>query len=425
MASLERRADRFRLVFRFGGRRFSRSLRTKSDKAANACLARLEDNLRRVELGTLELPNGVDIASFLISDGRLNDRPKAKPAYSIEMLLDEYQSSVDGESLEQTTLDCIKIHVRHLKRAFPGPFQVQSLEFGHLQAYVDKRAKAKGRHGRSLSSTTIKKEIATFAAAWLWASNNGIVTAPFPKKGLRYPKTAEKPPFQTFDEIERKIKRGGLSEAEEADLWQGLFLAVPEIACLLQSVLTKCGDSLVYSMIAFAAHTGARRSEIIRAMWDDIDFHSKTITIHEKKRVRGVITTRRIPMSPFLADVLEKWSTQCAGGRPVFSHRVESSMEGCAKVASCPPSPAEMHAYLRRALADGKWEKVRGWHVFRHSFCSNCAAAGVDQRVINAWVGHQTEEMVRRYRHLFPDQQQLAIVSVFGRGQEPLVLNAS
>jgi hypothetical protein len=38
----------------------------------------------------------------------------------------------------------------------------------------------------------------------------------------------------------------------------------------------------------------------------------------------------------------------------------------------------------------------------------------VDQRLINAWVGHQTEEMVRRYRHLIPDQQQAAIRSVFG-----------
>lgn len=38
----------------------------------------------------------------------------------------------------------------------------------------------------------------------------------------------------------------------------------------------------------------------------------------------------------------------------------------------------------------------------------------VDQRIINAWVGHQTEEMVRRYTHLIPNQQQEAIRLVFG-----------
>jgi hypothetical protein len=29
-------------------------------------------------------------------------------------------------------------------------------------------------------------------------------------------------------------------------------------------------------------------------------------------------------------------------------------------------------------------------------------------------MGHQTEEMVRRYRHLLPDQQRQAIDKVFG-----------
>ena len=57
-----------------------------------------------------------------------------------------------------------------------------------------------------------------------------------------------------------------------------------------------------------------------------------------------------------------------------------------------------------QTLLGSKWEKLRGWHVFLHSFCSNCASAGVDQRMINTWVGHQTAEMMRRYRHLIPDQ---------------------
>jgi integrase len=57
---------------------------------------------------------------------------------------------------------------------------------------------------------------------------------------------------------------------------------------------------------------------------------------------------------------------------------------------------------------------VQGCHVLRHSFASNCAQKGADQRIIDAWMGHQTEAMRRRYSHLFPDQQQAAIHSVFG-----------
>jgi integrase len=53
--------------------------------------------------------------------------------------------------------------------------------------------------------------------------------------------------------------------------------------------------------------------------------------------------------------------------------------------------------------------------VLRHSFASNSAVVGVDQRFINAWMGHQTEEMVRRYQHLRPDKQKEALELVFGR----------
>jgi site-specific recombinase XerD len=74
----------------------------------------------------------------------------------------------------------------------------------------------------------------------------------------------------------------------------------------------------------------------------------------------------------------------------------------------------EAHDHFRRTLVDSDWAVLRGWHVLRHSFASNCAAAGVDQRVIDEWMGHQTEEMVVRYRHLFPDQQRQAIALVFG-----------
>ena len=79
-----------------------------------------------------------------------------------------------------------------------------------------------------------------------------------------------------------------------------------------------------------------------------------------------------------------------------------------------PVTRDEAHDHLRRALAGSCWAIMRGWHVLRHSFASNCAAAGVDQRVIDEWMGHQTEEMVRRYRHLFPEQQRAAINLVFG-----------
>jgi integrase len=58
---------------------------------------------------------------------------------------------------------------------------------------------------------------------------------------------------------------------------------------------------------------------------------------------------------------------------------------------------------------------VQGYHVFRHSFASNCALKRLGQRIVDAWMGHQSEAMRRRYRHLFPEQQDAAIRSVVGQ----------
>jgi integrase len=61
---------------------------------------------------------------------------------------------------------------------------------------------------------------------------------------------------------------------------------------------------------------------------------------------------------------------------------------------------------------DGRrgWFKV-GLHTYRHSFASNLAARGVDQRIIDEFVGHSTEAMRRRYRHLFPASKKAAIAN--------------
>jgi integrase len=77
-------------------------------------------------------------------------------------------------------------------------------------------------------------------------------------------------------------------------------------------------------------------------------------------------------------------------------------------------SADEASHHLEQTLINSKWEKIRGWHIFRHSFISNCAATGIDQRMIDRWSGHQTEEMRRRYTHLFPNAQRQAIQLVFG-----------
>ena len=169
----------------------------------------------------------------------------------------------------------------------------------------------------------------------------------------------------------------------------------------------------IYPAFVFAAHTGARRSEIARQI-SDIDFESEMITIRELKRVRGMQSTRRVPMSPTLKAVLSDWIDVHSGGQATFCMPEKVCFSRKAREVGSPLTPDELHDHFGRTLKGSRWEVVHGWHTLRHSFCSNCAAAGVEQRLINDWVGHQTAAMVRRYRHLFPNKQQQAIQNVFG-----------
>ena len=71
MAWLEQRGDTFRIAFRFRGDKFRVNLKATEPKEANGCLSRLEENLRLVERGRLDVPPGADLGLFLISDGKL------------------------------------------------------------------------------------------------------------------------------------------------------------------------------------------------------------------------------------------------------------------------------------------------------------------------------------------------------------------
>ena len=64
----------YHVSFRFGGRKFKRSLRTKDGANAEGRRLRLEENIRLVESGRLAIPSEADVPTFLLSDGKLNSK---------------------------------------------------------------------------------------------------------------------------------------------------------------------------------------------------------------------------------------------------------------------------------------------------------------------------------------------------------------
>ncbi len=410
MASLEQQVQggNYRVVFWLGGRKFSRTLKTSDEQAANAAVLRIEENIRLLERGRLEIPADADVATFLLSDGKLDKKPAIPVVLRLSDLIDAYRKHLPKDSLESNTLCTMDIHLKHLQRILTPKLIVNSVNQAHLQKYVEKRSSEKGRRARCVSAITIKKELATLRAIWNWGRRNGDVLTVLPLRDLKYPKTTEKAAFQTFHEIEAQLARGGLSSSEQEELWDCLFLTVAELKEVMKFVRRTAVHEYLYPMLVFATQTGARRSEMLRARVTDIDLLTNSVVLRERKRVRGQRTTRRVPLSTENRAVLETWLKRHPGGQSLFCRHVNGSeTEGQSLTVD------DAHRDLKSALSGSKWSKIRGFHVFRHSFASNCASKAVDQRMIDGWMGHQTEEMRKRYRHLIPTEQLHAINSVF------------
>jgi len=405
MAWLEQRSGLYRVAFRHGGRKLHYSVGSDNQKEAKACMARLEENLRLVERGRLEVPAGADLAVFLVTDGKLNAKPVIDQALTLAEVFERYETQLPEGAKEASTRYTERIHLEHLKRLIGARIPFKGITTDALQRYVEERSQEAGQKGKTVSHITIQKEIGTLASLWnKWAMPQRLVAGPAPTRGLIYSKRKGKPPFATWKQIARQIARGGLTEAQQEQLWDCLFLTLPEIDQLLVHVRDTCRHRFVYAMFAFAAHTGARRSEMLRSQVDDFDLAADMVMIREKKKDRSKeLTFRCVPMSPFLRDVMHDWLKRHPGGQLTICS--EPNLPLTAQLAA---------HHFRWAVDSSKWQVLKGWHVLRHSFASNCAAKCVDQRLIDEWMGHQTEEMRRRYRHLIPNQQQDAIRTVFG-----------
>ena len=448
MATLQERNGSFRVLFLYCGKRRTFTIGAVSRDEAEAKVNQTDYLLMRLKQGLIQIPPGIDVVTFVEHDG-MPPKSAAVPAgvpnrdpLTLGRLRDRYLDTHSNGTLEETTLDGIRLHFKHLVSSLGEKFPAQELGLGDLQLHVDRRAKDRGTRGRKLSPATIRKEIITLRTAWNWGVQTGLVSGKFPfNKNLRFPKMDEKPPFQTHEEIERQITRGGVSAAEKQDLWDCLYLRANEIAELLEYVRMNATQPWVFPLFCTAAHTGARRSELLRLDVNDVDFEADTILVHEKKRARGKRTTRRVSLTPFLKTVLQEWAGVHPGGRRLFcqndlvarskkrskstGHKGEKTRETklTGRMASVrtreragvlPLTRNEAHDHFKRTLEGSKWEVLKGYHTLRHSFISCLAAAGVDQRIIDEFVGHQTDEQRRRYRHLVPDVKQKAIAGVFG-----------
>ncbi len=316
MASLQLRNGSWRILFNYKNKQLTFTVGEVEEIEARAVKGKVEYLLLRLKQRLAHsVPPDDRIVEYLQNDGTLPGEgiltktlPEKKPLTLI-VLRDEYLT-LHAKLLDPRTVKDMKGHWKHLGRLL-GEFKIAGeLVLADLQNYVMKRV------GEGVEGATAKKEIVTLRTVWNWAVRMDMLKSPFPNKGLRFPKGEEKPPFMTFAEVKRRVAAGA-----SGDLWESVFLTRPEIEQLLKSVEEKAAYPWVAPMFWFAAHTGARRSELLRVQNDDIDLHAGTALIREKKRRRDVReSTRRVPLSDALKERLRKWLAVHPGGPYLFCH---------------------------------------------------------------------------------------------------------
>ena len=397
-------------------RKFNRSLKTESEKTALQKHAMIEETIHLINTGRLALPEGATekvVATFILSGGKLTVRPQAIKSVLLENLWLEYRLDYSSGK-EQNSVATEETHKKNLVKVL-GNISIQSITTDMLQTYVTKRCLQKGIRGKNIQSATIKKELQTFRALWTTAINKGYVKGSYPTDGVTLPKANANPPFKTREQIELRIQSGGLNEHQIKEEWSSLFLRENEILELLKFVKTNAINDFIYPAFAFAAFTGARRSEIMRSEIHDLDFKQKKVMIRQKKRETDKnLTFREVILHSTLANIMQDWFKIHPGSNytivtpPSMSH---------SRIRSDKPQPLsadQMQDHFTRTLESSEWEMLRGWHVLRHSFASNCARQGIREAVIDSWMGHSPDSKIKkRYQHLFPEDTQSAMEKLF------------
>jgi len=177
------------------------------------------------------------------------------------------------------------------------------------------------------------------------------------------------------------------------------YLSSDEIARLL-TVLDEYHNAEVADVIRLLLLTGARKTEVLGAAWDQFNLADGTWTKPASITKQKVVHT--VPLSAPARRLLEKRF----GGR-----------DANAKFVFPGPGPLGYRTSIKRDW--GQMCKAAGIaglrvHDLRHSYAAQLASAGVGLHIIGGLLGHSQPATTARYAHLFDDPLRQATERVGG-----------
>lgn len=165
-----------------------------------------------------------------------------------------------------------------------------------------------------------------------------------------------------------------------------------------QKILKCCSYSFYGDFFLFLMNTGLRVGEAIALRWSDIDFRAGTARI-ERADYRGKLHTpktddgkREIPLTVTALRLLQE-------NYKIGSELCWRNTLGC-KISYRSALDAYKRIIERAGIRDC------GLHILRHTFATNCLAAGVDMKVLSEILGHKSIVVTANiYTDVFPAQK--------------------
>jgi len=145
-------------------------------------------------------------------------------------------------------------------------------------------------------------------------------------------------------------------------------------------------DPQAQRLIIMYLHTSARKSEIFKLKWSDVDFKARKLTLWTRKRSGG-LECDTMPFTREIEDVL-------IAQRQYVELRSEY-------VFICPTTGTRFveHGKLMRRLCKQVGCESFGFHAIRHLSASMMDEANMPLRVVQTQLRHQNATVTSRYLH--------------------------
>src|SRR5262249_29969874 len=173
------------------------------------------------------------------------------------------------------------------------------------------------------------------------------------------------------------------------------YLTADEMAALTQA-LAEFPDRDMADIFRMLLLTGARKGEVLRMKWDDVDITAGTGT-----KPPASTKQNRAHVVPLSAPARRLLGERLVNKR---SDYVFPSDRGYGPILN-------IHRAWKRLTKGAGIDGVRV-HDLRHSFASSIASSGGSLPLIGALLGHPSPATTHRYAHLFDDAQRAAVERV-------------